>query len=160
MSTILVDHDFCQIAWLAWFNSGMRIKYDRTCQRSIKIISIEKTFALHKSEQRKHFFPGIFFKRKLLMSSTSLNQLKIENFEKWWFFYPGWYLKALIISTSHSVNWITPLKPPWLYWINLFFNEHLPFSLFVSSIIVFVCCTGITEVKGLNLCAGNVQAWF
>ena len=54
---------------LAWFNSGTRIKYDSTCQRSIEIISIEKTFALHKSAQKKHFFPGMFFKRKLLMSS-------------------------------------------------------------------------------------------
>ena len=62
------DHDFCQIAWLAWFNSGMPIKYDRTCQRSIKGISIEKTFALHKSAQKKHCFLE-FFKRKLLMSS-------------------------------------------------------------------------------------------
>ena len=70
VSNILVDHDFCKIAWLAWFNSGMRIKYDRTCQWSIKIISIEKTFALHKSAQKKTFFPWIFFKRKLLMSST------------------------------------------------------------------------------------------
>ena len=46
---------------LAWFNSDMRIKYDRTCQQSIKIISIEKTFELHKSAQKKHFFSGIFF---------------------------------------------------------------------------------------------------
>ena len=35
-----------QIAWLAWLNSAMRVKYDRTCQRSIKIISTEKTFSL------------------------------------------------------------------------------------------------------------------
>ena len=69
VSTILVNHDFCQIAWLAWFNSGTRIKYDRTCQRSIKIISIEETFALHKSAQKKHFFLEFFFTRKLLMSS-------------------------------------------------------------------------------------------
>ena len=62
VSTILVDHDFCQIALLAWFNSGMRIKYDRTCQRSIKVIGIEKTFALHKSVQKKHFFLGFFLK--------------------------------------------------------------------------------------------------
>ena len=40
VSTILVDHDFCQIAWLDWFNSGIRIKYDRTCKRAIKIISM------------------------------------------------------------------------------------------------------------------------
>ena len=62
VSTILANHDFCQIAWLAWFNSGRRIKYDRTCQRSIKIISIEKTFALHKSAQKKHFFLEFFLK--------------------------------------------------------------------------------------------------
>ena len=30
---------------LDWFNSDMRIKYDRICQQSIKIISLEKTFA-------------------------------------------------------------------------------------------------------------------
>ena len=30
---------------LDWFNSDMHIKYDRTCQQSIKIISLEKTFA-------------------------------------------------------------------------------------------------------------------
>ena len=60
VSTIL-DHDFCQIASLAWFKSGMRIKYDRTCQRSINIIIIEKTFAFHKFAQKKHFFPRIFF---------------------------------------------------------------------------------------------------
>ena len=69
VSTILVNHDFCQIAWLAWFNSGTHIKYDRTCQRSIKIISIEKTFAFHNSAQKKRFFLDFFFKRKLLMSS-------------------------------------------------------------------------------------------
>ena len=62
VSTILVDYDFCQIAGLAWFNSGMHIKYDRTCQRSIKIISIEKTFVLHKSAQKKHFFLEFFLK--------------------------------------------------------------------------------------------------
>ena len=49
-------------------NSGTRIKYDRTCQRSIQIISIEKTFALHKSAQKKHF-SWKFVKRKLLMCS-------------------------------------------------------------------------------------------
>ena len=49
-------------------HSGMPIKYDRTCQRSIKRISIEKTFALYKSAQKKHCFLE-FFKRKLLMSS-------------------------------------------------------------------------------------------
>ena len=50
--SIFVDHDFCQIAWLACFNSSMRIKYNRTCQRSIKIVGVEKTFALHKSAQK------------------------------------------------------------------------------------------------------------
>ena len=44
VSTVLVDHNFCQIAWLAWLNSSMRTKYDRTCQRSIEIISIKKNF--------------------------------------------------------------------------------------------------------------------
>ena len=68
VSTILVDHDFCQIAWLAWFNSDMRIKYDRTCQRSIKIISIEKTFALHKSAQKKHFFLEYFWKESFWLA--------------------------------------------------------------------------------------------
>ena len=47
---------------ISWFNSDMRIKYDRTCQRSIKIISIDKTFALHKSAQKKHFFLEFFLK--------------------------------------------------------------------------------------------------
>ena len=45
VSTILVDHV---------------ISYDRTCQRSIKIISIEKTVTLHKSAQKRKI-PGIFF---------------------------------------------------------------------------------------------------
>ena len=85
VSTILVDHDFCQIAWLAWFNSGMRIKYDRTCQRSIKIVSIEKTFALHKSAQKKTFFPLIFFLKESSWLAL-FNHLKIANFEKLWFF--------------------------------------------------------------------------
>ena len=38
------------------------IKYDRTNQRSIKIISIEKTFALHKSALKRRVFFGIFLK--------------------------------------------------------------------------------------------------
>ena len=84
MSTILVDDDFCQIAWLAWFNSDIRIKYDRTCQRSIKIISIEKTFVLHKSAQKKHFFLEFFFKESSWLAL--FNHLKIANFEKSWFF--------------------------------------------------------------------------
>ena len=49
----------------AWLNSGMRImtcivKYDRTCQRSIKIIRVEKTVALHKSAQQKKNFLEFF----------------------------------------------------------------------------------------------------
>ena len=62
----------------------MRIKYDRTCQRSIKIISIEKTFALHNSAQKKHFFLEFFSKESSWWAL--LNHLKIENLEKWWFF--------------------------------------------------------------------------
>ena len=81
---MLVNHDFCQIAWLALFNSGMRIKYDRTCQQSIKIISIEKTFALHKSAQKKHFFLEFFLKESSWWAL--FNHLKIANLEKWWFF--------------------------------------------------------------------------
>ena len=42
-----------------------RIKYDRTCQRSIEIIGIEKTFSLHKSAQKKHFFLEFFLKKAL-----------------------------------------------------------------------------------------------
>ena len=80
VSTILVDHDFCQIAWLAWFNSDMRIKYDRTCQRSIKIISIEKTFELHKSAQKKHFYLEFFLKESSWLAL--FNHIKIANFEK------------------------------------------------------------------------------
>ena len=38
-------------------------------RHSIHSISIEKTFVLHKSAQKKTFFPGIFYKRKLLISS-------------------------------------------------------------------------------------------
>ena len=84
VSTILVDHDFCQIAWLAWFNSDMRIKYDRTCQRSIKIISIEKTFAFHKSAQKKKFSLEFFLKESSWLAL--FNHFKITNFEKLWFF--------------------------------------------------------------------------
>ena len=69
VSTILVNYDFCQIAWLAWFNSGTHIKYDRICQQSITIISIEKSFSLLKSAQKETFFLEFLFKRKLLMSS-------------------------------------------------------------------------------------------
>ena len=43
----------------------MRIKYNRTCQRSIKIVSVEKTFALHKSAQKKHFFLEFLLKKAL-----------------------------------------------------------------------------------------------
>ena len=40
--------------------------YVRICQRSIiKIISIEKTFAVHKSAQKKHFFLDFFLKKAL-----------------------------------------------------------------------------------------------
>ena len=35
---------------------------DRTPQRSIKIISTEKTFTLHKSGQKKRFFLEFFLK--------------------------------------------------------------------------------------------------
>ena len=42
------------------------IKYDRTCQGSIKIISIEKTFALHKSAWKKHFFLEFFVLKEAL----------------------------------------------------------------------------------------------
>ena len=50
-------------------------KYNRTCQRSIKKISIEKTFALR-----------IFFFKEIPWWAL-LNRLKIENFEKRWFFF-------------------------------------------------------------------------
>ena len=69
---------------ISWFNSGMRIKYDRTCQRSIKIISVEKTFALHKSAQKKPFCLDSFFKRKLLM-----RRAKNCKFRKMMIFYPA-----------------------------------------------------------------------
>ena len=92
------NHDFCQIGWLAWLNSGTRIKYYRTCQRSIKIISIEKTFALHKSAQKKHFFLEFFLKESSWWAL--FNRLKIANLEKWWFFTLD---DTLIVSrgTSH-----------------------------------------------------------
>ena len=69
---------------ISWFNSGMRIKYDRNCQRSIKIISVEKTFALHKSTQKKPFCLDSFFTRKLLM-----RRAKNCKFRKMMIFYPG-----------------------------------------------------------------------
>ena len=69
----LAQHDFCQIACLldstvACVSYDLHrdmltckpIKYDRTCQRSIKIISIEKTFTFYKSAQKKHFFLKFF----------------------------------------------------------------------------------------------------
>ena len=84
VSTILIDHDFCQIAWLAWFNIGMRVKYDRTCQWSIKIISVEKLFSLHESAQKKHLFLEIFLKESSWWALR--NHLTNANFEKWWFF--------------------------------------------------------------------------
>ena len=62
----------------------MRIKYDSTCQRSIKIISIEKTFALDKSAQKKHFYLEFFLKESSWLAL--FNHLKIANFEKLWFF--------------------------------------------------------------------------
>ena len=76
---------------------SMHIKYDRTCQRAIKIISIEKTFALHKSAQKKHVFLEFFLKGSSWWAL--LNHLKIENFENWWLFYPGWYLKIFKLSS-------------------------------------------------------------
>ena len=61
------------------------IKYDRTCQGSIKIISIEKTFALHESAWKKHFFPGIFcFKESSWWGL--FNHLKMEISKKCWLF--------------------------------------------------------------------------
>ena len=60
-SAIPARHVCVKLRDQAWFNSGIRIKHDRTCQRSINIISIEKTFALYKSAEEKTFFPGIFF---------------------------------------------------------------------------------------------------
>ena len=71
VSTILTyncnAHFLSNCVIISWFNSGIHMN-DRTCQRSIKIISIEKTFALYKSVQKKPF-SWIFFKRKLMMSS-------------------------------------------------------------------------------------------
>ena len=72
------------ILWSMLFNSDMHIKYDRTCQRSIKIISMEKTFALHKSAQKKHFYLEFFFKESSWLAL--FHHLKIANFEKLWFF--------------------------------------------------------------------------
>ena len=50
----------------------------------LKVISIEKTFALHKSAQEKTFFPGIFLKESSWLAL--FNHFKIANFEKLWFF--------------------------------------------------------------------------
>ena len=60
-------------------NSGMRIKFDRTCQRSIKIISIEKTFTLHKSAEKKHFFLEFFLKKVLDELYLIIQKLKISK---------------------------------------------------------------------------------
>ena len=54
--------------WNAYHMTSI-VKYERTCQRSIKIIIIGKTLVLHKSAQEKHIFLEFFFERKLLMSS-------------------------------------------------------------------------------------------
>ena len=72
---------------ISWFNSGMRIKYDRTCQQSIKIISIEKTFALHKSAQKKPFFLEFFFLKKAF--DELYYPSKNCKFRKMMIFYPG-----------------------------------------------------------------------
>ena len=57
----------------------MRVKYDRTCQRSIKIISTEKTFSLQKFAKKKHFFPVIFFQRVQLGKILRITRTQGEN---------------------------------------------------------------------------------
>ena len=63
----------------------MRIKYDRTCQRSIKIISREKTSALHKSAQKNIFSWNFFLKKKALDELYSIIQ-KLKILQKDGFF--------------------------------------------------------------------------
>ena len=50
----------------------------------LKVISTEKTFAFHKSAQKKHFFLGFFLKESPWLAL--FNHLKIANFEKLWSF--------------------------------------------------------------------------
>ena len=124
MSTILVDHNFCQIVWLAWFNSDICIKYERTCQPSIKIISIEKTFALHKSAQKKHFFLEFFLKESSWW--TLLNHIKIENFEKWLVFTLDDTLKRVPWSSAYTFD---NADDVWAHWRTRFkgvLDQHVP----------------------------------
>ena len=74
----------------------MRVKYDRPCQRSIKIISIEKTFLLQKSAKKKLLSLEFFFKESSWWAL--FNHLKIANFEKWWFFTVDDTLKLKILD--------------------------------------------------------------
>ena len=120
-SMILVNHDFCQIAWLAWFNSGTRIKYDRTCQRSIKIISIENTIALYKSAQKKHFFLELFLKESSWWAL--FNRLKIANLEKWWFFTVDDTLSSCLLCPVIMVilSYLIYTQKAWIMsWIKMF----------------------------------------
>ena len=59
------------------------------------IISIEKTFALHKSAQKKHFFLEFVLKESSWWAL--FNHLKIATLEKWWFFTLGDTLSTLLL---------------------------------------------------------------
>ena len=48
-----------------------------------------------------------------------LIQLKIGNFEKWWFFYPGWYLKIRTTTNCNSLFSRQRCSGGFVYWICL-----------------------------------------
>ena len=79
----------------------MRIKYDRTSQRSIKIIIIEKTFALHKSAQKKRKREKEKKKEKAL-DELYLIILKLKISKNDDFFYPGRYLNSNIRRSNEG----------------------------------------------------------
>ena len=135
MSTILV------IVWLAWFNSGTRIKYDRTCQRSIKIINIEKTFALYKYVQKKHFFLEFFLKESswwtLFLSSKNC------KFRKMMIFYLGWYLKFMLtVSRNHGYPIIFNIYTKSLNYVlnqDVDVTKRARFATFDTFILDYLC---------------------
>ena len=50
------------------------IQYDRTCQRVINIINMEKTFAPNNFAQKQNIFKDFFFKRTLFKSLIRSSQ--------------------------------------------------------------------------------------
>ena len=66
----------------------------------LKVINIEKTFALHKSAQKKKFFQGFFLKESFWLAL--FNHSKIANFEKLWFFTLDDTLSYIIQNASNK----------------------------------------------------------